>query len=56
MRTPFLFLILAFSLSACKFEQPIKPGSGGKTLEILVVCEKSEFETAIGDTLRAFFM
>jgi hypothetical protein len=56
MKPLFLTLIVAFSLSACKYETPSKPGSGGKTCEILVVCEKSDFASAIGDTLRAFFM
>jgi hypothetical protein len=37
-------------------ERSTLPGSGGKTLEILVVLDKSDFESAVGDTLRAFFM
>jgi hypothetical protein len=56
MRPLFFTLILAFSLSACKFETPTKPNSGGKTLEVLVVSSKSDFEGEVGDTLRAFFM
>jgi hypothetical protein len=49
-------ITIAFSLSACKYETTTKPNSGGKTLEVLVVCSKSNFEGEIGDTLRAFFM
>jgi len=56
MRPLFLTIILAFSLTACKIERTIKPNSGGKTLEVLVVCSKSDFESAVGDTLRAFLM
>ena len=57
MRQLFFILILALSLSACKYErQQTKPNSGGKTLEVLVVCDRSDFTSAIGDTLRAFFM
>jgi hypothetical protein len=43
-------------LCSCTIEVPSKPNSNGKTCEILVVCDKSEFATATGDTLRAFFM
>ncbi len=46
---------IAISLVACTFETKVKPNSNGKTCEILVVCEKSEFAGAVGDTLRAFF-
>jgi hypothetical protein len=56
MKQLFLTLILAFSLGACKYERQNKPNSGGKTLEVLVVCDKNDFTSAIGDTLRAFFM
>ncbi|MCL2683248.1 MAG: DUF4837 family protein [Bacteroidales bacterium] len=56
MRALFLTLILAFSLNACTYEKSTKPYSGGKTLEVLVVCDKSDFTSAVGDTLRAFFM
>lgn len=48
------FLLLA--TTSCKFRgSPKLSSSGGKTAEILVVCEKSQFNKAIGDTLRAFF-
>jgi len=56
MRALFLTTLLAISLTACKIERSTKPSSGGKTLEILVVCEKSDYESAVGDTLRAFLM
>jgi hypothetical protein len=56
MKQLFLLIVLAFSLTACKVETSTLPGSGGKTLEVLVVCDKSDFESAVGDTLRAFFM
>ncbi|MCL2028664.1 MAG: DUF4837 family protein [Bacteroidales bacterium] len=56
MKPLFFLVIIALSLSACQHEVKIKPNSAGKTLEVLVVCEKSDMETAVGDTLRAFFM
>ena len=56
MRPIFFLLIVALSLTACKFEQSVKPNSGGKTLEVLVVCDRSDYEGVLGDTLRAFFM
>ena len=56
MRPLFLTLIVAFSLTACKVERATMPNSGGKTLEVLIVCSKSDYESAVGDTLRAFLM
>ncbi len=56
MKALIFTLILAFSFSACTVKTPAKPNSNGKTLEVLVVCDKKDFASAIGDTLRAFFM
>jgi hypothetical protein len=56
MRLSFLSVIVAVSLVSCKVEHSSLPSSGGKTLEVLVVCDKNDFETAVGDTLRAFLM
>lgn len=33
-----------------------KPGSGGKTCEILAVCEQNFYKKGVEDTLKAFFM
>lgn len=49
--------IFPFLFSACDSKKaPTLPGSGGKTCEIMVVCPKVYFESALGDSLRAFFM
>ncbi|MEG1910590.1 MAG: DUF4837 family protein [Bacteroidales bacterium] len=47
---------LCLMMSACKTKVPSKlSSSGGKTCEILVVCDKPVFNSAPGDSLRAFF-
>jgi len=56
MRAVFLVIVLAFSLTACNMEQNIRPNSGGRTLEVLVVCSRADFDGALGDTLRATLM
>jgi len=56
MRAILLIVILAFSLTACNMEQNIRPNSGGRTLEVLVVCSRADFDGALGDTLRATLM
>ncbi|MCL2412896.1 MAG: DUF4837 family protein [Bacteroidales bacterium] len=56
MRALFLTIIFAFSLTACNIERSIQPNSGGRTLEVLVVCSRADFEGALGDTLRVALM
>jgi len=56
MRPLFLITILAFSLTACNIERGVQPNSAGRTLEVLVVCSRSDFEGGLGDTLREALM
>ncbi|MCL2416845.1 MAG: DUF4837 family protein [Bacteroidales bacterium] len=56
MRPLFLTVISAFLLTACNLERNVQPNSGGRTLEVLVVCSRSDFEGEVGDTLRAALM
>ncbi|MCM1041196.1 MAG: DUF4837 family protein [Bacteroides sp.] len=47
-------LLLALSLTACKYSVPTLPGSGGKTCEVIVVTPKSHWDGYVGQSIRAF--
>lgn len=51
----FALFFALLTLASCSMEAPSKPGSNGKTCEILVVCNLGDYQGAVGDSLRAFF-
>lgn len=54
MRKTLLFLFTAWLATACTYEVPTLPGSGGKTCEVVVVTTKDKWDGAIGNSIRAF--
>lgn len=54
MRKTFILTALALSLSACRYDIPTLPGSGGKTCEVIVVMPKAHWEGYAGKSIRAF--
>lgn len=50
-----LLIVLTLAFGCKESKTRVLPSSGGKTCEVLVVCEKTDFNGAIGDTIRAYF-
>lgn len=50
----FFVPVLAVLLSACNYDVPVLPGSGGKTCEVIVVTPKNHWDGATGKSIRAF--
>ncbi len=51
----FLSVFIIGIAASCSTKNQPKPGSGGKTCEILVVCDKNVYTGTISDSLSAFF-
>ncbi len=48
-------VIMPLLWSACKYDTPVLPGSGGKTCEIIVVTPKAYWDGAVGDSIKNSF-
>lgn len=54
MRRILLFLSAVLTVTACKYDVPVLPGSGGKTCEVIVVTPKNHWDGHTGKSIRAF--